>query len=76
MKTSIIAIMPTTRMAEIATLLSRRFGDEVLENTILALELNRYQYSGPDPKGGISNLSDDFTATRLICEPLRIYQRI
>ncbi|MGB9705880.1 MAG: PaREP1 family protein [Pyrobaculum sp.] len=63
----VIAVMPTTRMAEVAALLSRRFGEEVLKNTFLALELHRYQYNGPDPEAVISNVPDDSTAARLIC---------
>lgn len=63
----VIAVVPTTRMAEIATLLSRKLGDEVVKYTMLALELHRYQYNGPDPDGVISNIPDDFTAARLTC---------
>ncbi|AET32408.1 PaREP1 family protein [Pyrobaculum ferrireducens] len=47
----VIAMMPTTRMKEVA----QHLGDEELERAVeKALDLHQFQHSGLDPEGGLS----------------------
>ncbi|MGC9153632.1 MAG: hypothetical protein ACP5GY_07870 [Vulcanisaeta sp.] len=45
----VIALVPTTRMREIARIIETRYLG-TYTNTLLALELDRYQYNGPDQR--------------------------
>ncbi len=79
----VIALMPTSRMLQIAAALARLGVQDVVEPTALALQLHRYQYSGPDPEGFFSDISDDKSAALLICTLMRrlvgdrdIYRRV
>ena len=67
----VIAVVPTTQMMRIAKVVARRVGDWVLRNTVIALELHRYQYNGPDPEGFYTTIPDDSTAAELICALVR-----
>ena len=79
----VIALMPTSRMLQIAAALARLGVQDVVEPTALALQLHRYQYNGPDPEGFFSDISDDKSAALLICTLMRrlvgdrdIYRRV
>ena len=50
--------MPTTRMKKVATLLSRRYGSDVVLLTELALDLHEFQYNGLDSEGLLSRYLD------------------
>ncbi|GAB6944855.1 PaREP1 family protein [Vulcanisaeta sp. JCM 14467] len=54
----VIAIMPTTRMKKVATLLSRKYGSDVVLLTELALDLHEFQYNGLDREGLLSRYID------------------
>ena len=54
----VIAVMPTTRMKKVATLLSRRYGSDVMLLTELALDLHEFQYNGLDREGLLSRYID------------------
>ncbi|ABP50530.1 MULTISPECIES: PaREP1 family protein [Pyrobaculum] len=57
----IIALMPTNRLREVASLLVEVFGWEVLYLTEIALSLHEFQYNGLDKEGIVSrytNLQD------------------
>ena len=48
----IIALIPTTRLREVASILEEVYGKEILHLTDLALNLHEFQYNGLDPEGG------------------------
>ncbi len=54
----VIALIPTTRMREIARIIETRHPG-TYTNTLLALELHRYQYNGPDPEEVLSIYRSD-----------------
>ena len=57
----IIALMPTTRLREVASILEEVYGKEMVHLTDLALNLHEFQYNGLDPEGVVSrytNLND------------------
>ncbi|ADY02203.1 PaREP1 domain containing protein [Vulcanisaeta moutnovskia 768-28] len=54
----VIALIPTTRMREIARIIETRYPG-TYSNTLLALELHRYRYNGPDPEGVLSIYRSD-----------------
>jgi len=57
----IIALMPTTRLREAASILEEVYGKEIVHLTDLALNLHEFQYNGLDPEGVVSsytNLND------------------
>jgi hypothetical protein len=57
----IIALMPTTRLREVASILEEVYGKEIVHLTDLALNLHEFQYNGLDSEGVVSrytNLSD------------------
>jgi hypothetical protein len=47
----VIAFMPSTYVRLVARLLARRYGEEVLMYTDIALNLHEYQYNGPNREG-------------------------
>jgi len=67
----VIALVPTSAMFKIAAELAKFTGVEVVKNTAIALQLHRYQYSGPDPEGLLADVPDDKTAAHLICALLQ-----
>jgi len=57
----IIALMPTTRLREVASMLEEVYGKELIHLTDIALNLHEFQYNGLDPEGIVSrytNLND------------------
>ena len=50
--------MPTTCMKRVAMLLSRRYGNDVVLLTELALDLHEFQYNGLDREGLLSRYLD------------------
>ncbi len=56
----ILAIVPTTRLKQLASLLDR----EAYLYTELALSLHEYQYNGPDREGVLSRYPNDELAKR------------
>ena len=58
----VIALVPTTRMRDIARTLETRHPG-TYANTLLALELHRYQYNGADPEGVLSVYRSDEDAS-------------
>lgn len=57
----IIALMPTTRLREVASMLEEVYGKELIHLTDMALNLHELQYNGLDPEGIVSrytNLND------------------
>jgi hypothetical protein len=57
----VIALMPTTRMREVASALGEVYGRELIHLTDIALNLHEFQYNGLDPEGVVSrytNLED------------------
>ncbi len=57
----IIALMPTTRLREVASMLEEVYGKELIHLTDMALNLHEFQYNGLDPEGIVSrytNLND------------------
>lgn len=54
----IIALMPTTRMRDVAALLTEKYGWEILYLTDLALNLHDFQYNGLGPEGIASRYAD------------------
>jgi hypothetical protein len=57
----VIAIMPTTKMREVASALEEVYGRELIHLTDVALNLHEFQYNGLDPEGVVSrytNLED------------------
>jgi len=57
----VIALMPTTKMREVASALEEVYGRELIHHTDIALNLHEFQYNGLDPEGiasRYSNLAD------------------
>jgi hypothetical protein len=57
----VIALMPTTKMREVASALEEVYGRELIHLTDIALNLHEFQYNGLDPEGiagRYSNLAD------------------
>ena len=57
----VIALMPTTKMREVASALGEVYGRELIHLTDIALNLHEFQYNGLDPEGIASrylNLAD------------------
>jgi hypothetical protein len=57
----IIALMPTTRLREVASILVEVYGREILHLTDIAINIHEFQYNGLDPEGIVSrytNLND------------------
>jgi len=57
----VVALMPTTRMREVASALEEVYGRELIHLTDIALNLHEFQYNGLDPEGIVSrytNLED------------------
>jgi len=57
----IIALMPTTRLREVASMLEEVYGKELIHLTDIALNLHEFQYNGLDPEDIVSrytNLND------------------
>ena len=57
----VIALMPTTKMREVASALGEVYGRELIHLTDIALNLHEFQYNGLDPEGVVSrytNLED------------------
>ena len=57
----IIALMPTIRLREVASMLEEVYGRELIHLTDIALNLHEFQYNGLDPEGIVSrytNLND------------------
>jgi len=57
----VIALMPTTRMREVASALEEAYGKELTHLTDIALNLHEFRYNGLDPEGVVSrytNLED------------------
>ncbi|WP_291764584.1 PaREP1 family protein [Caldivirga sp. UBA161] len=54
----IIAVMPTTRMKKVATLLRCKYGNDVMLLTELALDVHEFQYNGLDREGVLSRYLD------------------
>jgi len=57
----VIALMPTTRVREVASDLEEVYGRELIHLTDIALNLHEFQYNGLDPEGVVSrytNLED------------------
>ncbi len=50
----IIAVMPTTHMKKVAMILGRRYGNDVVLLTELALDIHEFQYNGLDREGVLS----------------------
>jgi hypothetical protein len=63
----VIALAPTGRMLQIAALLARLGVRDVVEPTVVALELRRYQYNGPDSESFLSGIPDERSAAVLVC---------
>ena len=67
----IIALMPTTRLREVASILEEVYGKEMVHLTDLALNLHEFQYNGLDPEGVVSrytNLNDVEKDIRYLAE--------
>ena len=47
----VIALMPTTRMREVASALEEAYGKELIHLTDIALDLHEFRYNGLDPGG-------------------------
>ncbi len=57
----VIALMPTTKMREVASALEEAYGRELIHLTDIALNIHEFQYNGLDPEGIASrytNLAD------------------
>jgi len=57
----IIALMPTIRLREVASMLEEVYGKELIHLTDIALNLHEFQYNGLDPEDIVSrytNLND------------------
>ncbi|MDT7903456.1 MAG: PaREP1 family protein [Caldivirga sp.] len=57
----IIALMPTIRLREVASMLEEVYGRELIHLTDIALNLHEFQYNGLDPESIVSrytNLND------------------
>ena len=57
----VIALMPTTKIREVASALEEIYGRELIHLTDVALNLHEFQYNGLDPEGVVSrytNLKD------------------
>jgi hypothetical protein len=57
----IIALMPTTRLREVASILVEVYGKDILHLTDTAINIHEFRYNGLDPEGIISrytNLND------------------
>jgi len=57
----IIALMPTIRLREVASMLEEVYGRELIHLTDIALNLHEFQYNGLDPEDIVSrytNLND------------------
>ncbi|MEM1596907.1 MAG: PaREP1 family protein [Pyrobaculum sp.] len=61
----VIALMPTTQMVKAAKALAEAEGGDVFKYTMLAMQLHRYQYNGPDPE--LSDFPDDKSAAYAVC---------
>ena len=60
-RADVIALMPTTKMREVASALGEVYGRELIHLTDIALNLHEFQYNGLDPEGiasRYSNLAD------------------
>ncbi|AAL64459.1 paREP1 [Pyrobaculum aerophilum str. IM2] len=58
----VVAFMPSTRIRHVAQILARKYGDELLMYTDVALNLHEYQYNGPDKEGIFSRYFNDDAA--------------
>ena len=70
-RTLIIALMPTTRLREVASILEEVYGKEILHLTDLALNLHEFQHNDLDPEGVVSrytNLNDVEKDIRYLAE--------
>ncbi len=54
----VIALMPTTKMREVASVLEEVYGRELIHLTDVALNLHEFQYNGLDPEGVVSRYSN------------------
>jgi hypothetical protein len=54
----IIALMPTTRLKEVASMLEEVYGRELIHLTDMALNLHEFQYNGLDPEGIVSRYTN------------------
>ncbi len=67
----IIALIPTTRLREVASILEEVYGKEMVHLTDLALNLHEFQHNGLDPEGVVSrytNLNDVEKDIRYLAE--------
>ena len=55
----VIALMPTTRMREVASALEEAYGKELIHLTDIALNLHEFRYNGLDPEGVVSRYTLD-----------------
>ena len=54
----VIALMPTIKMREVASVLEEVYGRELIHLTDVALNLHEFQYNGLDPEGIVSRYSN------------------
>ncbi len=54
----VIALMPTTKMREVVSVLEEVYGRELIHLTDVALNLHEFQYNGLDPEGVVSRYSN------------------
>ncbi|AEA13658.1 PaREP1 domain containing protein [Thermoproteus uzoniensis 768-20] len=72
----IIAFMPSTRVRAVAQILARKYGDELLMYTDIALNLHEYQYNGPDKEGVFSRYRDDEAAREDVARLIRGIEKL
>jgi hypothetical protein len=54
----VIALMPTTKMREVASALGEVYGRELIHLTDIALNLHEFQFNGLDPEGVVSRYTN------------------
>ncbi|MGC8974410.1 MAG: PaREP1 family protein [Thermoproteus sp.] len=72
----IIAFMPSTRIRTVAQILARKYGDELLMYTDIALNLHEYQYNGPDEEGVFSRYRNDEAAREDVVRLIRGIEKL